>query len=137
LHRFSALTLLVGQQEGHLACNKTECWGGGMVICLRQGADLHMPSWCHCLSLSLAPVNPDWFYHNGSAFLVPVVVRDVINYFPKWTRPRPYEGLFVNRKANTSHGQTEYKVTHYTFRHTHIRIINKTQQTLTTYLLLW
>jgi len=27
------------------------------------------PSWCH--SLSLAPVNPDWFYQNGSAFLVP------------------------------------------------------------------
>jgi len=22
-------------------------------------------------SLSLAPVNPDWFYQNGSAFLVP------------------------------------------------------------------
>ena len=29
------------------------------------------PSWCHCHSLSLAPVNPDWFYQNGSAFLVP------------------------------------------------------------------
>jgi len=24
----------------------------------------------HCHSLSLAPVNPDWFYRNGSAFLV-------------------------------------------------------------------
>jgi len=23
---FSALTLLVGQQEGHLACKKTGCW---------------------------------------------------------------------------------------------------------------
>jgi len=30
---FSALTLLVGQQEG---------WGAGMVICLERGADLHM-----------------------------------------------------------------------------------------------
>ena len=28
-------------------------------------------SWCHCHALSLAPVNPDWFYQNGSAFLVP------------------------------------------------------------------
>jgi len=29
------------------------------------------PSWCHCCSLSLAPVNPDWLYQNGSASLVP------------------------------------------------------------------
>ena len=39
---FSALTLLVGRQEGHLACKKTEWWGAGMVICLERGADLHM-----------------------------------------------------------------------------------------------
>jgi len=39
---FSALTLLVGQQEGHQACKKTEWWGAGMVICLERGADLHM-----------------------------------------------------------------------------------------------
>ena len=39
---FSALTLLVGRQEGHPACIKTEQWGAGMVICLEQGADLHM-----------------------------------------------------------------------------------------------
>jgi len=31
---FSALTLLVGQQEGHPACKKTEWWGAGVVICL-------------------------------------------------------------------------------------------------------
>jgi len=36
------LTLLVWWQEGYLACKKTECWGAGMVICLEQGADLHM-----------------------------------------------------------------------------------------------
>ena len=30
---FSALTLLVGQQEGHPACKKTEWWGAGVVIC--------------------------------------------------------------------------------------------------------
>ena len=34
--------LLVGWQEGHPACKKTEWWGVGMVICLEQGADLHM-----------------------------------------------------------------------------------------------
>jgi len=39
---FSALTLLVGRQEGHPACKKTECWGAGMVISLERGADLHM-----------------------------------------------------------------------------------------------
>ena len=39
---FSALTLLVGRQEGHLACKKTEWWGAGMVISLERGADLHM-----------------------------------------------------------------------------------------------
>jgi len=36
------LTLLVGQQEGHPACKKTEWWGDGVVICLGRGADLHM-----------------------------------------------------------------------------------------------
>jgi len=37
------LTLLVGRQEGHPACEKTlEWWGAGVVICLEQGADLHM-----------------------------------------------------------------------------------------------
>jgi len=39
---FSALTLLVGRQEGHPCYKKTEWWGAGMVICLEQGADLHM-----------------------------------------------------------------------------------------------
>jgi len=42
LFAFSALMLLVGQQEGHPACKKTERWGAGMVICLERGADLHM-----------------------------------------------------------------------------------------------
>jgi len=39
---FSALTLLVGWQEGHPACKKTERCGAGMVISLQRGADLHM-----------------------------------------------------------------------------------------------
>jgi len=41
---FSALTLLVGRQEGHPACKKL--LSGGVlvcvVVCLEQGADLHM-----------------------------------------------------------------------------------------------
>ena len=61
---FSALTLLVGWQEGHPACKRTEWWGAGVVICLVRGADL--PSWCHCHSLFLAPVKsrlvlPFWY----------------------------------------------------------------------------
>jgi len=39
------LTLLVGRQEGHPACKKTEWWGAGVVICLERGADLHMAQW--------------------------------------------------------------------------------------------
>ena len=39
---FSTMMLLVGRQEGHPACKKTEWWGAGMVICLKRGADLHM-----------------------------------------------------------------------------------------------
>ena len=39
---FSALTLLVGRQEGHPACKKLERCGAGVVLCLERGADLHM-----------------------------------------------------------------------------------------------
>jgi len=40
---FSALVLLVGWQEGHPACKKTEWWGTGMVICLERGVNaFHM-----------------------------------------------------------------------------------------------
>jgi len=39
---FSALTLLVGLQEGHPACKKLGWWGAGVVICLELGADLHV-----------------------------------------------------------------------------------------------
>ena len=42
ISEFSALTLLVGQQEGHPVCKKLEWWGTGMVICLERDADLHM-----------------------------------------------------------------------------------------------
>jgi len=39
---FGAPTLLVGQQEAHLACIKSEWLGADMVICLVRGADLYM-----------------------------------------------------------------------------------------------
>ena len=41
LYAFSALTLLVGQQEGHPACKNrvVGCWRGYL---LERGADLHM-----------------------------------------------------------------------------------------------
>ena len=51
------MMLLVGRKEGHTACKKQcgclcgercrlaygpEWWGAGVVVCLEQGADLHM-----------------------------------------------------------------------------------------------
>ena len=39
---FSALTLLVGRQEGHPACKNLEWWGAGVVICLERDAHSHM-----------------------------------------------------------------------------------------------
>ena len=47
---FSALTLLVGRQEGRPACKNLSGWGAGMVICLERGADLHM---AHLMPLPL------------------------------------------------------------------------------------
>ena len=64
---FSALTLLVGWQEGHPACKKTEWWGAGVVICLERGADLHMAQ------LMLLPLAVSCFskIQIGFTFLVP------------------------------------------------------------------
>jgi len=42
LTAFSVLTLLVGWQEGLLACKKLMWCDSGMVICLGRSADLHM-----------------------------------------------------------------------------------------------
>jgi len=50
---FSALTLLVGRQEGHLACKK---WSGGMMVWLSVWGEVRIciwPSLCHCHSLFL------------------------------------------------------------------------------------
>ena len=64
---FSALMLLVGWQEGHPACKKTEWWSDGVVICLERGADLHMAQ------LMLLPLTVSCFskIHIGFTFLVP------------------------------------------------------------------
>jgi len=61
------LTPLVGQQEGHLACKKTEWWGAGVVICLERGAGLHMAQ------LMLLPLTVSCFskIQIGFTFLVP------------------------------------------------------------------
>ena len=49
---FSALTLLVGRQEEHPACKKTEWWGAGMVICLVQTCIWRSDATAtHCLML--------------------------------------------------------------------------------------
>ena len=53
---FSALTLLVGWQEGHPACKKLS---GGLLAWLSVWSKVQTcisSSWCHCHSLSLALV---------------------------------------------------------------------------------
>ena len=68
LFAFSALTLLVGQQEGHPACKKLS---GGVLAWLSAWSEVQTciwPSWCHCHShsLSLASVKSSWFYLSGT-----------------------------------------------------------------------
>jgi len=63
---FSALTLLVGWQEGHPACKKLS---GGVLAWLSVRSEVQTcirPSWCHFHSLSLASVKsrlvlPLWY----------------------------------------------------------------------------
>jgi len=63
---FSALTLLVGRQEGHPACKKLS---DGVLAWLSVWSKVQtciLPSWCHCHSLSLASVKsrlvlPFWY----------------------------------------------------------------------------
>jgi len=64
---YNGLTLLVGWQEGHLACKKTEWWGVGVITCLKQGAHLHMAQ------LMPLPLTVSCFskIQIGFAFLVP------------------------------------------------------------------
>jgi len=64
---FSALTLLVVWQEGHLGCKTLSDGSVGMVVCLERGADLHMvqlmslPLTVSCFSKSWL-VLPVWYW---------------------------------------------------------------------------
>jgi len=76
--------LLVGWQEGHLACKKTELQGAGLVICLKRGADLHM---AHLMPL---PLTACCFskIQIGFSFLVPA--------HPGGPRQRAIKWVFVS-----------------------------------------
>ena len=55
-HAFSALTLLVGPEEGHPTFKKLS---SGVLAWLSVWSEMQtciLPSWCHCHSLSLASV---------------------------------------------------------------------------------
>ena len=62
---FSALTLLVGRQEGHPACKKL-WWGVGVLTVWSEMQTCKRPSWCHCHSLSLASVKSRLVYLSGT-----------------------------------------------------------------------
>ena len=67
---FSALTLLVGRQEGHPACKKLNELIDGVPAWLSVCSKMQTcmwPSWCHCRSLSLALLKsrlvlPFWYW---------------------------------------------------------------------------
>ena len=77
---FSALTLLVGRQEGHPACKKLEWWGAGMVICMERDADLHMAQ------LMPLPLTASCFskIQIGFTFLVPAHLGSPGKRAVKW-----------------------------------------------------
>jgi len=63
---FSALTLLVGRQEGHPACKKTELWLLAWLSVWSEVQTCIWPSGFHCHSLPLASVKsrlvlPFWY----------------------------------------------------------------------------
>ena len=62
----SALTLLVGRQEGHPACKKLSGEALAWLSVWSKVQTCIWPSWCHCFSLSLASVKsrlilPFWY----------------------------------------------------------------------------
>ena len=64
---FSALTLLVGQQEGHPACKKLSGEVPAWLSVWSEVQTCIWPSWCHCHSLSLASIKsrlvlPFWYW---------------------------------------------------------------------------
>jgi len=72
---FSALTLLVGRQEGHPACKKLS---GGVLAWLSVWSEVQTciwPSWCHCHSLSLAAVKSRLVLPSGVFLKMEVGIR--------------------------------------------------------------
>jgi len=66
---FSALTLLVGRQEGHPVCKKK--LSGGVLACLSVWSEVQTciwSSWCHCHLLSLALVKSRLVYVSGTGW---------------------------------------------------------------------
>jgi len=61
------MTLLVGRQEGHPACKKTEWWSAGVVIYLERGADLHTAQLMPLPLTVSCSVNPNWLYLSGTS----------------------------------------------------------------------
>jgi len=77
---FTALTLLVGRQEGHPACKKLKWWGAGVVICLELGVDLHVAQ------LMPLPLTVSCFskIQIGFTFLVPAHLGSPLQRAVKW-----------------------------------------------------
>ena len=99
---FSALTLLVGRQEGHPACKKLI---GGVLAWLSVWSEVQTctwPSWCHCHSLSFASVKS----------------RLVLPFWYRPTRAIPEKGLLNGCVycEGQSH-RSEFKLTSYTCTH--------------------
>jgi len=102
---FSALTLLVGQQEGHPACKNLS---GGVLVWLSVWSEVHTciwPSWCYCHSLSHVSVKsrlvfPFWYQltrvvpRKGCEMCVCVCVCVCFGYI----YPRESEGLCFYRR---------------------------------------
>jgi len=83
------LTLLVGRQEGHLACKKLEWCGAGMVICLERVADMHISQ------LMPLPLTVCCFskIQIGFTFLVPAYPGSLGKRAVKWARVCVYRLL--------------------------------------------
>ena len=96
---FSALTLLVGRQEGHPACKKLSGEVLAWLSVRNKVQTCIWLSWCHCHSLSLASVKsrlvlPFWYWPTQvvqekgslkgcvcSCWIVKVYVLTVVSYF--------------------------------------------------------
>jgi len=128
LWSFSALTLLVGRQEG-------QWWGAGVVICLEQGAGLHtaqlmpLPLTVSCFSKIqigftflvrywLTRVDPDKGPLNGCSSVV-VVSKRLLQlskrHVPLWQHscfhvPLPVDRMSVTKEAFWTHRKNSVTV---------------------------